>query len=320
MPSSLPIELQLRIIEVAFPPATSRNCSTRLDLLRSLSLVHRDWTHAAQKAYWTHLICTRASSVAATLAFAAKLGWLAGRGIEVKVIELWALMSPAVSFEDCYEPILKIVQQMHGGAEELVLNAVDGDTRLVQRFLDVFHAKYLRVTVDPTARRSSAHLHVLTSSTLSRLHLSHLRLLCMPRLLSGLDTLILDEVELATTPPNLLSCAPNLRAFGWNSPPCTPIQLCFMQASSKLEHIFFSFQPVKGMDALSLFPTLHEVFLALRSLPAKLDSLTMVLPAGFATEMVEEKACDGPWATDETDIDVRELKAGAKTDFEVWWP
>ncbi|BGO96915.1 hypothetical protein RTBOTA2_001306 [Rhodotorula toruloides] len=48
MPPELPIELQLRIVDVALPPRTSANFPTRRDLLLSFALVHRSWTAHAR--------------------------------------------------------------------------------------------------------------------------------------------------------------------------------------------------------------------------------------------------------------------------------
>ncbi|BGP30965.1 hypothetical protein JCM10296v2_002727 [Rhodotorula toruloides] len=44
MTPTLPIELQLRITDLALPPRTSTNFPTRRDRLISFSLVHRSWT------------------------------------------------------------------------------------------------------------------------------------------------------------------------------------------------------------------------------------------------------------------------------------
>ncbi|BGO90501.1 hypothetical protein NBRC10512_006721 [Rhodotorula toruloides] len=48
MPSTLPIEIQLRIIDLALPPRTSANFPARRDLLLACSLVHRSWTAHAR--------------------------------------------------------------------------------------------------------------------------------------------------------------------------------------------------------------------------------------------------------------------------------
>ncbi|GAA5899117.1 hypothetical protein JCM6882_004621 [Rhodosporidiobolus microsporus] len=51
MPPTLPLELQLEILEHALPPVTLRPSPQRRDYLISLALVHRSWTKTALKGF-----------------------------------------------------------------------------------------------------------------------------------------------------------------------------------------------------------------------------------------------------------------------------
>ncbi|BGP41724.1 hypothetical protein JCM10449v2_005715 [Rhodotorula kratochvilovae] len=49
-----PLELQLAIFELALPPHTHENLAARRAHLRACSLVHRTWTHMAQRLLFSH--------------------------------------------------------------------------------------------------------------------------------------------------------------------------------------------------------------------------------------------------------------------------
>jgi hypothetical protein len=49
MAPTLPLELQLHILELALPPLIRRNLNERVRLCKAFSLVHRSWTKTAQR-------------------------------------------------------------------------------------------------------------------------------------------------------------------------------------------------------------------------------------------------------------------------------
>ncbi|BGO95703.1 hypothetical protein NBRC10512_007401 [Rhodotorula toruloides] len=58
MSPTLPLELQLHILELALPPLIRRNLDERVRLCKAFSLVHRDWTKTAQRELHEHITVT----------------------------------------------------------------------------------------------------------------------------------------------------------------------------------------------------------------------------------------------------------------------
>lgn len=58
MPVTLPIELQLRVLETALPPLVHCDLDERVRLCKTFSLVHRTWTPVAQGELHEHFSTT----------------------------------------------------------------------------------------------------------------------------------------------------------------------------------------------------------------------------------------------------------------------
>lgn len=63
MPSNLPLELQLLIVELALPPLILSRLDERAELCQTFSLVHRSWTPVAQREIHEHVSCADEASI-----------------------------------------------------------------------------------------------------------------------------------------------------------------------------------------------------------------------------------------------------------------
>lgn len=63
MPATLPLELQLHILELALPPFILSRLNERIRLCHTFSLVHRTWTQTAQRELHENVSCTDDKSI-----------------------------------------------------------------------------------------------------------------------------------------------------------------------------------------------------------------------------------------------------------------
>uniref|UniRef100_A0A0K3CU05 BY PROTMAP: gi/342319008/gb/EGU10960.1/ Proteophosphoglycan 5 [Rhodotorula glutinis ATCC 204091] n=3 Tax=Rhodotorula toruloides TaxID=5286 RepID=A0A0K3CU05_RHOTO len=265
MTPTLPLELQLRILELAMPPLIRRNLEERVRFCKAFSLVHRDWTETAQRELHEHLTVTYHKPAVLDMAARDRIAAAKQGGWPLKRVDIWLSKSIGERGWRKAEDPADL-----GALEEMWI------TLSTEEFasLGVTSLKRLHSYRDCDRYLWDLSEHVPSGLTYLALHGVNLDFLGPPVTFGdNLDTLLLDNVQLEDW-GLILSRKNKLRVLCMNRDfPTFDETISFMP---RLQHFALAIEDVSGFldnfpwEAEHLFvpPTLRSLtFLCTKDIP-----------------------------------------------------
>ncbi|BGP49883.1 hypothetical protein JCM10450v2_005788 [Rhodotorula kratochvilovae] len=235
---TLPLELQLAILELVLPPHTHENLPARRAHLGACSLVHRTWTHTAQRLLFSHfeLYFERRTRVhdPERVAFRDRTGFV------VKELDL---VVDGWDHPDWYSyQVLRVVFEH---VEKARLVVCPGYAELPDWLDDdLWACTRLEIVGDRSNSEPAFVGEICLPPTVTSLKLSHL--LGTPGLRTSaapmVRTLYMDGVSLerrSEPPPPFLVHFPNLEVLAWRNSALNPY-LDGIEGLAHLQHLYFA--------------------------------------------------------------------------------
>ncbi|GAA6017054.1 hypothetical protein JCM10207_001470 [Rhodosporidiobolus poonsookiae] len=232
MPHTLPIEVQLIVLEFAIASLDAHTFESCQDNLNSFSLVHRSWTKMAQQELFQTLALNLSKWVDPVEVVKTRLDIAQRRGIVVQSLNLAALPTSQDRRSVEGEAFVKLATRLKNlDCLKLQLNCAAGP--VVSCFKNLARLHYVFCGVP----RDVWHTNFLLPISLTHLHVEATELYTLS-LLPNLTSLVLGPGS--TIHRRAMSALPSLRIFKWDMtlPPYKPDCLDALQALEELQVVF----------------------------------------------------------------------------------